>query len=160
MGLSTWKNAPAGPIRKTDVSIAKNYLSEEELTQLNRIVTMYLDFADFQAQKRQPMHMTDWVVKLDAFLQFNEQNILRHAGKVSHEVAEEHAERQFALFEAERRRLEATQPTSDFDRAVEEVKRLEAEKKKPATTKKAPDAKKPTAKPPTKKKRRPPGDKK
>jgi hypothetical protein len=145
MGLSTWKNAPRGPIRKTDVTIAKNYLTQEELNQLNRVVTMYLDYAEFQAQKRQPMHMADWVSKLDAFLQFNEQNILRHAGKVSHDMAQPHAEREFSRYEAERRRLEATQPTSDFDRAVDEVKRLEAEKKQPAAGER-PKAKRPRKK--------------
>jgi hypothetical protein len=131
MGLTTWKHGPKGKIRKTDVSIAKNYLNEEELTALNRVVTMYLDYADDQAQRRKPMHMSDWVRKLDEFLQFNERNILTHAGKVSHELAQEHAEQEFAKYEADQRRLEATQPTSDFDHAVEDIKRLEAEQKRP-----------------------------
>ena len=85
MGLTTWKNAPAGKIRKTDIGIAKNYLNEKELDGLNRIVTMYLDYAESQAQKGVVMNMKDWVVKLDAFLQFNERAILKDAGKVSHE---------------------------------------------------------------------------
>lgn len=131
MGLTTWKNAPAGKIRKTDVAIAKNYLSEEELSALNRIVTMYLDYAEDQANRRRTMHMADWVKKLDGFLQFNERNILSHFGKVTKELAEEHARREFDKFEAERRRIEATQPTSDFDKVVEEVKRLEKEQKPP-----------------------------
>jgi len=128
MGLTTWKNAPHGPIRKADVTVAKNYLSQEEITELNRIVTMYLDFAEDQARRKKPMHMAEWVHRLDAFLQFNERNILTHAGAVSHQLAEEHAHAQFEQYDAERRRIEAAQPNSDFDRAVEEVKRLEAGK--------------------------------
>ncbi len=126
MGLTTWKNAPHGPIRKADVTVAKNYLSQPEIAELNRVVTMYLDFAEDQARRKKPMHMAEWVQRLDAFLQFNERNILTHAGAVSHQLAEEHAHAQFEQYDAERRRLEATQPSSDFDRAVEDVKQLEA----------------------------------
>jgi len=126
MGLTTWRNAPGGPIRKADVGVAKNYLTREEITELNRVVTMYLDFAEDQARRKKPMHMAEWVERLDAFLQFNERNILTHAGAVSHQLAEEHAHAQFEQYETERLRLEATQPTSDFDQVVEEVKRLEA----------------------------------
>lgn len=125
IGLTTWKNAPKGRIRRADVTVAKNYLDEEELRALNRIVTMYLDYADLQARNRRPMHMAEWAGKLDAFLEFNEQNILTHAGRISAELAKEHAEAQFDKHEQTRRRLEATQPTSDFDRLVEETRRLE-----------------------------------
>jgi hypothetical protein len=127
MGLTTWKNSPHGPIRRTDVTVAKNYLSEEEIRELNRIVSMYLDYAEDQARRRQPVHMAEWVAKLDAFLKFNERNILTHAGAVSHQLAEEHASRQFEAYETERRRLDAGQSAGDFDQAVEEVRRLEAE---------------------------------
>ena len=126
MGLTTWKNAPHGPVRKADVSVAKNYLSQPEITELNRVVTMYLDFADDQARRRTTMHMGEWVQRLDAFLQFNERNVLTHAGAVSHQLAEAHAHGQFERYEGERRRLEAEQPSGDFDQAVEAVKRLEA----------------------------------
>ncbi len=150
MGLTTWKNGPKGKIRKTDVCVAKNYLTEEELSALNRVVTMYLDYAEDQAQRRKPMHMPDWVKKLDDFLEFTDRNILTHAGKVTHKLAEEYAHREFERYEAERRRIEASQPTSDFDRAVEEVKRLEAEQKaipkQPAP--KTPKRKKPGGDPP------------
>ena len=88
MGLTTWKNAPKGSIRKTDVGIAKNYLNETELNGLNRIVTMYLDYAENQAGKGVVMYTKDWVKKLDAFLQFNEEAILKDSGKVTHEVAQ------------------------------------------------------------------------
>ncbi len=125
MGLTTWKNAPHGPIRKSDVTVAKNYLTREELTELNRVVSMYLDFAEDQARRQKPMHMAEWVERLDAFLQFNERNILSHAGTVSHELAERHAHAEFDKHEAERRRLEAMQTASDFDTAVEQMKRLE-----------------------------------
>jgi hypothetical protein len=125
MGLTTWKRAPKGRIRRADVTVAKNYLDERELSALNRIVTMYLDYAELQAQSRRPMHMADWVKRLDAFLEFNEQNILAHAGRISAEMAKERAELEFDRYEQTRRRLEATQPTSDFDRFVEETRRLE-----------------------------------
>ena len=83
MGLTSWKNAPSGRMRKTDVVIAKNYLQEKELSTLNRIVTMYLDYAEHQAEKEVPMTMQDWSKKLNAFLEFNEHDILQNAGKVT-----------------------------------------------------------------------------
>ncbi len=140
MGLTTWKNAPNGPIRKPDVEIAKNYLTEEEIADLNRIVSMYLDYAEDQARKKKPMHMSDWIKKLDAFLEFNERDILRHKGKISHELAIEHAHTEFEKHDAERLAAASQQP-SDFDRLVDDARRLEAEtkpeSKKPARTKKS-----------------------
>ena len=123
MGLTTWKNAPQGAVRKADVSIAKNYLNKEELESLNLIVSAYLDFAELQARGHKPMHMRDWIAKLDSFLRLSDREILSGAGKISHALAEEHAHAQFAIFE-EQRRLEAD--ASDFDRTVEEVKQLGA----------------------------------
>ncbi|MBI4411606.1 MAG: virulence RhuM family protein, partial [Deltaproteobacteria bacterium] len=117
MGLTTWKNAPKGHIRKTDVGIAKNYLDETELDHLNRIVTMYLDFAELQANAGRVMTMQDWVKKLDAFLQFNEREILQNAGKVSHEIASALAEREFEIFS---RALDQNY-ISDFDRLVKNL---------------------------------------
>ena len=87
MGLTSWKNAPAGPVRKADICIAKNYLGAEEIDALNRIVTAYLEFAELQAKSKRPMHMRDWIVKLDAFLSLSDREILTHAGKISHELA-------------------------------------------------------------------------
>lgn len=98
MGLTTWKNAPNGMIRKPDVSIAKNYLNETEMDDLNRIVSMYLDYAERQAKKGQVMYMRDWVKKLDAFLQFNEEAVLQHSGRVSHEIAKALAEEEYDKF--------------------------------------------------------------
>jgi len=121
MGLTSWKNSPHGAVRKADVSIAKNYLSKEELESLNLIVSAYLDFAELQARGHKPMHMRDWIAKLDSFLRLSDREILLGAGKISHALAEEHAHAQFAIFE-EQRRLEAD--VSDFDRTVEEVKKL------------------------------------
>ena len=123
MGLMTWKNAPDGPIRKYDVSIAKNYLNEKELDHLNRIVTMYLDYAEMQAEKRVVMVMKDWVEKLDAFLKFNEEEILQDSGKISHEVAVALAENEYEKYKVYQDRL----LESDFDR---EVKKLLESKKK------------------------------
>src|SRR3989338_8585209 len=88
LGLTSWKNSPKGAIRESDVVIAKNYLDEKELDYLNRIVTMYIDFAEMQAQRGIAMYMKDWVAKLDAFLQLNEKEILGNAGLVSNKVAE------------------------------------------------------------------------
>lgn len=87
-----------GKIRKFDVSIAKNYLNEKELTQLNRIVSMYLDYAEMQANNRKIMNMKDWVVKLDAFLKFNEKDILTDTGKVTAEIAKTFAEEQYEKY--------------------------------------------------------------
>lgn len=125
MGLTTWKNAPGGPVRKADVTVAKNYLNEEEIRELNRIVTMYLDYAEDQARRQRPMHMRDWIAKLDAFLQFNERNILTHAGKISYQLAGEQAEEEFKKYRAEQRRLEAETPVSDFDKVIGQIKRIE-----------------------------------
>lgn len=127
MGLTSWKNSPHGTVRKADVSIAKNYLSKEELESLNLIVSAYLDFAELQARGHKPMHMRDWIAKLDSFLRLSDRNILLGAGKISHVLAEEHAHAQFAIFE-EQRRLEAD--VSDFDRTVEDVKKLGATRSK------------------------------
>jgi hypothetical protein len=85
---------------------------------------MYLDYAEDKARRRKPMYMADWVKKLDAFLAFNERDILMHAGKVSQALAEEHAHAEFEKYEAEHRRIEATTPTSDFDRFVEQTKQM------------------------------------
>ena len=124
MGLTTWQNAPTGSIRKSDVAVAKNYLNEEELRSLNRIVTQYLDYAEDQAERRRTMTMADWKERLDAFLRFNEREVLTDAGSVSHEVAKTLAEREFARHEARRRQLGAAEPTSEFDRLVEQTRRL------------------------------------
>jgi len=123
IGLTSWKNSPKGEIRKTDVSTAKNYLTEKELDGLNRIVTMYLDYAEMQAEKGVVMHMKDWVKKIDAFLQFNEKEILRDNGKISNEVA-------IALAESEYEKYRIAQDKnyiSDFDK---EVKKLFKKSKK------------------------------
>jgi len=98
MGLTTWQNSPEGKVLKSDVAVAKNYLTENELRELNLIVNMYLDYAELQAQKQIPMKMTDWVGKLDGFLKFNEYQILNDAGKISHEVAKELAEQEYEKF--------------------------------------------------------------
>jgi hypothetical protein len=124
MGLTNWKNSPKGKIRKTDISIAKNYLNEKELDRLNRIVTMYLDYAELQATRGQIMQMKDWVKKLDAFLQFNEEEILQDAGKISHEVAIALAEKEFEKFNAVQNEL----LESDFDKVVKKL--IKGEKKK------------------------------
>ena len=117
MGLTTWKKAPNGKIIKSDVVIAKNYLDEKEIKALNRIVTMYLDYAEDQAEKGIPMTMKDWATKLNTFLQFNEKEILENFGKVTAEIAKSFAESEFEKY----RPIQDKLFESDFDI---EMKRL------------------------------------
>ena len=131
MGLTTWKNAPHGPIRKADVTVAKNYLKEREITELNRIVTMYLDYAEDQAKRNKPVHMSEWVRKLDAFLRFNEREVLGDPGSVSHEIAKEHAYAVHDQYEKRRLAELAQEPSSDFDRLVAGAEQVKAELPKP-----------------------------
>ena len=117
MGLTTWKNAPAGPVRKGDVAIAKNYLSQEEIESLNLIVSAYLDFAELQARSHRPMHMAAWITKLDDFIRLSDRELLSSAGQVSHQQAEDHAHAQYEQYERQRRER-AKLDTSDFDEAA------------------------------------------
>jgi len=119
LGLTTWKNAPKGKILKSDVSIAKNYLEENEIKGLERIVSMYLDYAENQAARQIPMKMMEWVNKLDAFLQFNEYDILNNAGRVSHEIAKALAEQEYEKFRVKQDRSFE----SDFDKEVKKLQR-------------------------------------
>jgi hypothetical protein len=125
LGLTGWKNAPAGPIRKTDINVGKNVLTHEEISELNRIVTMYLDFAEDQARRKLTMHMRDWITKLDSFLQFNERNVLDHAGKISREMMETHVTAEFAKWDERRRVRNEAMPALE-----NEVKQIQAIMKK------------------------------
>lgn len=118
MGLTTWKNAPEGKVLKSDVSVAKNYLNEKELRELNRVVTMYLDYAELQAERQRPMKMTDWVSRLDSFLEFNDYGVLKDAGKISAEIAKQLAEGEYAKF----RVVQDKDFESDFDKEVKRIK--------------------------------------
>ena len=117
MGLTTWENAPEGKIIKSDVSIAKNYLSEKELSYLERIVSLYLDYAELQAERRIPMSMEDWAKRLDGFLEFNGNELLTGSGKISAEQAKLHAETEFEKYRIIQDRLYE----SDFDRFLAEL---------------------------------------
>lgn len=117
MGLTSWTDAPKGKIQKYDVSIAKNYLTEKELNFLERIVSMYLDYAELQAERNIPMTMEDWSKRLDSFLEFNGREILMNAGKISHEEAKLHAEAQFEKYRIVQDRLFE----SDFDREMKKL---------------------------------------
>lgn len=116
MGLTSWQNAPKGKIVKADVSIAKNYLSQTEMGELNEIVTMYLDYATRQARRHIPMTMADWAGKLDAFLQFNDAEILQDKGKVTAAIAKAFAESEFEQY----RIIQDQLYQSDFDRLIAE----------------------------------------
>lgn len=120
MGLTTWGNAPDGKILKADVVVAKNYLTQEEMSYLERIVTMYLDYAELQAERKIPMSMEDWAKRLDGFLEFNGAEILIGAGKISAEQAKLHAETEYEKYRIVQDKLFK----SDFDRFL-----LEMEKK-------------------------------
>jgi len=119
MGLTTWRNAPKGKIVKSDVAVAKNYLTLEEIDSLNRIVTMYLDYAENQAKRKIPMTMEDWASKLSAFLQFNEYEILNNSGKVTAEITKAFAESEFEKYRIVQDRLFE----SDFDRLLKETEK-------------------------------------
>jgi hypothetical protein len=117
MGLTNYRGAK---VRKQDVSIAKNYLQEDELAALNNLVEQYLIFAQGQAMRRIPMHMNDWIKKLDAFLNINDREILNHAGKISHEMAKQLAESRYEKFHDKHLKSSHKEP-SDFDKAVKQI---------------------------------------
>jgi hypothetical protein len=128
MGLTAWKGAK---VRKRDVTVAKNYLDETEIRQLNRIITMYLDYAEMQAERKQPVYMIEWKEKLDAFLNFNEREILEDSGKVSMEIAQRLALEEYEKFSM--RRLE--KDTADSDTEFENiVKKIEQKKRSTGKT--------------------------
>jgi len=117
MGLTSWRNSPEGKILKTDVSIAKNYLTKEELESLGRIVSAYLDLAEERAKRRIPMTMEDWAKRLDLFLRFDEREILKNAGKITVEIAKEFAETEFEKYRIVQDKLFE----SDFDRVAKKL---------------------------------------
>ena len=119
MGLTTWKNAPGGKIVKADVSVAKNYLFTNEIQELNEIVTMYLDYATRQARRHIPMTMADWAEKLDAFLRFNDADILADKGRVTAAIAKAFAESEFEKY----RILQDELYQSDFDKLIKETEK-------------------------------------
>jgi len=121
MGLTSWK---AGEVRKTDVATAKNYLHEDEIKQLNRIVTMWLDYAEDQALRRKQVFMKDWERKLDEFLRFNDRNVLPNAGTVSKKSAEDHAREEYDQFAQRRREHKETVGEEDSIRALEDAAKL------------------------------------
>ena len=123
MGLSTWEKAPDGKILKTDVSIAKNYLTKDELESLGRIVNAYLDLAEKRAMRKIPMTMEDWARRLDAFLEFTERDILQNSGKVSADIARTHAESEFEKYRIVQDRLFE----SDFDRVIKQLEQKDEE---------------------------------
>lgn len=120
MGLTSWRNSPNGKIVKADVSIAKNYLSIDEMQELNEIVTMYLDYATRQARRHIPMTMADWASKLDAFLQFNDAEVLQDKGKVTAAIAKSFAESEFEQYRIIQDRLYQ----SDFDRLIASTEKI------------------------------------
>lgn len=125
MGLTTWKGSKP---RKQDMTIAKNYLNEEELSALNNLVEQYLVFAEGQAMRRIPMTMQEWVIKLDGFLSLNNREILSHAGKVSHELAKQIAESEYDSFHQKRLSAEA-ENDGDFEKAISSIEHRDTEKK-------------------------------
>jgi hypothetical protein len=131
MGLTSWKE---GEVRKTDVTIAKNYLKENEIEELNRIVVMWLDFAEDQARHRRQVFMKDWEIKLDEFLKFNQRNVLSTAGKISKKDADEYARTEYERFEERRREYKETTGKEETIKQLEEAAKSLMEKKEPRTT--------------------------
>ncbi len=119
MGLTAWEKAPDGKILKTDVSIAKNYLNKEELESLGRIVNAYLDLAEDRAKRKIPMTMEDWAKRLDAFLEFDERNVLEDKGRLTAQIAKDYAESEFKKYRIVQDRLFE----SDFDKIIKEIKK-------------------------------------
>ena len=117
MGLTSWKNAPNGKIVKSDVSIAKNYLSKEEMQDLNQFISMYLDYAERQARRHIPMTMEDWAKRLDVFLELNEEVVLQDKGKVTAEIAKQFAESEFEKY----RIIQDKIYQNDFDKILTDV---------------------------------------
>lgn len=128
MGLTSWRGSI---VRKQDVAIAKNYLRAEEIKNLNEIVTMYLDYAERQARQRKTVTMEQWAEKLDAFLSFNEHELLTHAGKVKAEVAKEIAERRYEEFDDKRKAEEAVAADVEDLKELEEIEKRLQERHKP-----------------------------
>lgn len=126
MGLTSWRRSPDGKIMPSDVVIAKNYLNKNELKELDRIVNMYLDYAELQAARRRAMTMKDWMEKIDIFLRFNEQEILTNTGKISHEIAEALALDVYGKF----RIIQDKKYLSDFDLEVKKLLESKKPKKK------------------------------
>jgi hypothetical protein len=118
MGLTTWENSPDGKVLKSDVSVAKNYLSKDEIETLGRMVNAYLDLAEDRARRKIPMTMEDWAKRLDMFLEFNEREILEDKGKVSAEIAQTFAETEFEKYRIVQDRLFE----SDFDHIIKRIK--------------------------------------
>ena len=141
MGLTTWSGERP---RKSDIGVAKNYLTKDEIEALNLIVSFYLDFAELQGLSRKPMYMRDWIAKLDEFLRLSERDILSHAGRISHDDALAKAEAEYEKYCATRASLPSP-VERHFDEAVEEIKKLQAE----------PRTKPPKSKKPRKQTRRP-----
>ena len=124
MGLTTWKDAPDGKVMLSDTKVAKNYLSDDEISELNRIVNMYLDYAENQASRHKAMSMNDWAERLDKFLEFNEYQILHGRGRVSRKAADEFVKNEFEKFKP----IQDKNYKSDYNKFEEKTRSLLLEK--------------------------------
>jgi hypothetical protein len=124
MGLTSWTGSKP---RKSDIVVAKNYLNQDELNALNRIVTAYLEFAELQARNRKPMYMSDWIAKLDDFLKLSEREILTHVGRISHEIAVVKAEGEYEQYH-QRQLSQPSEVEKHFEEAVKKLKQLQPPK--------------------------------
>ena len=123
MGLTSWKNSPNGRIRKDDVVVAKNYLSPEELDFFNRIVTMYLDYAEMQAKNKKVMYMKDWIQRLDVILQLNGRELLTHAGKISHDRALKKSNEEYEKYKIAQQAIEKEQSLKEIEEDIKKLKK-------------------------------------
>ena len=122
MGLTTWASAPDGVIRKTDITISKNYLSQPEITALNLLVEQFLAFAEAQAQAQKPMYMKDWIKKLNDIITINDREILEHAGKISKQIADEIAETQYAIYKQHEKQIIQANSLKELEDDVKQLK--------------------------------------
>ena len=124
IGMHSFDKIAATPIKKTDVSIAKNYLKEDEIKLLGLLVEQYLAFAETMAQQQTPMYMKDWINRLDSILQLNGRELLNHAGKISHEMALEKSGEEFEKYKLEQKKTEREQSLKEIENDIEKLKKL------------------------------------
>ncbi len=123
MGMQSYDKKEAAPIKKSDTSIAKNYLNEDEIKLLGLLVEQYLAFAETMAQQRTPMYMNDWIQRLDAILQLNGRELLSHAGKISHEMAVKKSEEEFEKYQLAQKAIEKEQSLQELEKDIALLKK-------------------------------------
>ena len=130
MGLTSWTNAPGGAIRKTDITVSKNYLTQPEIAALNLLVEQFLAFAEAQAQAQKPMYMKDWIKKLNDIITINDREILEHAGKISKQLADEIAEKQYDIYKQKEKQITNTISVKELENDIKQLRQRNRKTKK------------------------------